>query len=152
MSARMSRHTMQLREVTLTEIQMKRLSDVPETPPAVSTKVESRGEIVSDQAGYAFVRITLVFDEAENAPFSLTAEYRGTVVTEDQPVNREKFETFLKDEGVYLLWPYLRQLIAQLTRDMDFPPLTLPTLSHTKEIIDRNEAAVDAVKGDISGE
>jgi len=47
----------------------------------------------------------------------------------DQELEERLWKEFAECQAVYLLWPYVRELVSNVTVRMDLPPLCLPVLN-----------------------
>lgn len=72
----------------------------------------------------------LVYEEESPKPFDLTVELMG-IYKSEQPIVPEEVSSLVQTHSAPLLWPYLRELIADITTRAGGPKYVLPTLSIT---------------------
>jgi len=69
-----------------------------------------------------------VSDEPFTAPFDLELTVSGLFEWDHTTHARDLVDAWLEWNGVYLLWPYLRSYVAQITGASSLPPLTIYTM------------------------
>ena len=109
-------------------------SPAPEGPLEPQITFDCKGALISPDQ----LNVACDYTMTTNAAGAPAASVRVTYllvyeVAGDPPAERD-VEQFAKVNGVYHSWPFLRQLLFDLTAKMGLPPLTLPvfqTLSRT---------------------
>lgn len=81
-----------------------------------------------------------IFDEAskENYPFALFVSMTGSFSVIDDSMTREQFSTFCELNGTAALFPFLRTIIADITKAANLPPLILP-LINVQNMVDNQD-------------
>lgn len=127
-------HEVQLQSISLLEINAK-AAKAPATPgaaPGLLVDFSSSAEASSERIADCSLTVTLKFDADDlgetEAPFDISATVRGTVES-SMDLTPQQWSLFAGLQGVLLLWPYMRELITEMTRRMDIrPPVVLPVL------------------------
>jgi hypothetical protein len=127
-------HPAQLTRFFLTRVEARRSPILDTTAPLVMPpyRVEHSVEMESDTG--IVVTYSLFTDDFESMvvanrnafyfSIDLTAEFS---LGAEMP--RDQVGAFVAAGGLIVIWPYLRQTIADLSQRMGFPPLLLPVLS-----------------------
>jgi len=74
---------------------------------------------------------THVFNKAhqEDYPFSLFVSLTGSFSVTDESMTKEQFIKFCQLNGAAALFPFLRSIIADITKVANFPSLILPLIN-----------------------
>lgn len=89
-------------------------------------------------------RVTLdanVFSEAlkEGYPFSLFVSLTGSFAVADNSMTKEQYSKFCELNGTAALFPFLRTIIADITKTANLPPLMLPLINVQNLVENQNE-------------
>lgn len=118
------------RKIDLHDIRVIQLvsscSPAPEGPLEPQITFDCKGALVSPGQLNVACDYTMTANAAGAPAASVRVMYLLVYeVTGDPPTERD-IEQFAKVNGVYHSWPFLRQLLFDLTAKMGLPPLTLP--------------------------
>ena len=111
-----------------------------EGSPDVEVRVNLDARKRSDQDQYEIIiKLNVSSKSKENADplFLLELEYGG--IFEISGVSDEQMHPFLLIECPRMLFPFLRRIVSDITRDGGFPPLNLENIDFIK--LYKNEAA-----------
>ncbi|ECR3484335.1 hypothetical protein HB897_06985 [Listeria seeligeri] len=68
--------------------------------------------------------------EDDNQPFFIEASIKGIFTFEDDEAQGISFDSYLKNNSVAILYPYIRSLVSDLTsRSNQFPAFYLPVIN-----------------------
>jgi len=70
-------------------------------------------------------------EEAENLPFYFSVTGRG-IFSFSEDLTEKEFDLFQNINCPAIVFPYIRELVADLTRRSSFPPLHLPPVNFAK--------------------
>lgn len=120
------KHDLQLEEVEVVEIQMKKNCNYQgdDTEIQMPVIIEVKGNVINSQAGYSWIKVTA---GNESGPFEIEVQQRGKFTTE-KTLDEKTFERFLEVQGIKILWSYVRQTIFDITAKTGLTPYMLPTL------------------------
>lgn len=136
----------ELREIRLSEISAKSLVAYhgPLHPEVhhVCTPATHDVNVIEVQCSYDFV-VKSEGEDVARAEFKYLLSYD---VVGDAPVEEADLEHFAYANGTYHSWPFVRQLVFDLTSRMGYPPYTLPVFQFNpkpKEAQVQQEAIAD---------
>jgi len=92
-------------------------------PPAMEVSVNLGAQRLDDKMFELSIQIACRAMVEKSTVFLCDLVYSGVI--EMQNVPEEAFEPVLFVQGAYLLFPYARRVISDITRDGGFPPLQL---------------------------
>lgn len=124
-SAKLHRHVVQLREVIVEKMTCRRTGDF-NSKARPEPQISLRGRTLSKTDAYTYLEFSIGFPE-EPKPFHLEVVLRGRLSADD-PLSRSALKRFAETNALVLLLPWLREIVASLTRQMGFPPLILPLI------------------------
>lgn len=79
-----------------------------------------------------------------NSPFEVIGNIAGHFSYNHEESNGIAFERFLSENAVAILFPYLRNLISEVSlKSNEFPPLILPVINVVKLLEDTNAIRVN---------
>lgn len=80
-----------------------------------------------------FVRVWLGIDlGGEDAPFKLTVKGEGIFEFKEALKSKKDLDSIARINCAAIIFPFLREFIADLTRRTGFPPLLLPPINFVK--------------------
>ncbi|MDD3801448.1 protein-export chaperone SecB [Desulfuromonas thiophila] len=102
----------------------------------IQTEFKIRHEL---QPPHLRVYLTIAFNDADG-PFRLQAEGLGLF---DLPAQRRdaELEQLVNEHCALVLFPYLRELVADITRRAGFPPLHIPHVDFARVFAHRSREA-----------
>lgn len=116
----------ELQEIKLSEISASRLiAQRGALRPEVQHKCSPgprQGNRLDVVCSYTF-KVKDEEEEVANADFKYLVSY---ALSGDDPIDADDLEHFAFANGTYHSWPFVRQLIFDLTARMGYPPYTLP--------------------------
>jgi len=91
-----------------------------------------------------------IFDEAlkENYPFALFVSITGSFSVPDDSMTREQFSRFCELNGTAALFPFLRTIIADITKAANLPPLMLPLINVQNLVENQKEENKSLIRSD----
>lgn len=92
--------------------------------PEVSVNVETHVSKVQDNT-YETTLKTVINSKIDDKPMFVIDITYGALVTVDKQVNSENLETILLVHVPFLMFPYLRYIISDITRNGGYPPLLI---------------------------
>jgi preprotein translocase subunit SecB len=93
----------------------------PQGQPAINIAVDVQARRLNDENFEVELRISAEAKAQDQAVFMAEVLYGGLFLLRNVP--QESLEPFLLIEGPRLLFPFVRRVLADLTRDGGFPPL-----------------------------
>lgn len=75
------------------------------------------------------LQIALKFKTAPGKPVTITLELMATFVAVDEGVEADEtfVNDFINERAAFMLWPYILQMVHNLSSQMGIPPLNTPT-------------------------
>lgn len=130
-------NTVQLKDVAVTRILANNRQDEMPLPPDEEVRWNLKTTVSYRQPVPNGLDIkvhgTLEYQIDSPQPFDLTVEIVGRYQSE-QPIPAEQVPLIVQTHSVPLLWPYLRELISNLTMRMGGPTIMVPTLNITVQM------------------
>lgn len=124
-------HSIKLHEVIVDKVNCRRLGKLTEeAQPVVDFLL--KGKTINTTEAYSYLTVKVSFPE-EPKPFYLELTVRGRFVT-DKPGTRAKLKDFAENKTIVALFPWVREAVADFTRQMGFPPLYLPLINVEKTV------------------
>ena len=120
-------HQVQLGSLWLHSLQTKRIDEIPED---FEPSLEMQGRLLDwdDKAAESEMRVGVrAVDEDRKFGFDVQVLMRARFQS-DTALGQRHWEEFAQLQAVFLFWPYVRELISNLTNRMGLPPFTLPLL------------------------
>ena len=118
------------RNIDLRDIRVVQLeaacSPAPEGPLEPQITFDCKGALVSPGQLNVVCDYTMTANAAGAPAASVRAAYLLVYDFSGDPPTERDIEQFARGNGVYHSWPFLRQLLFDLTAKMGLPPLTLP--------------------------
>ncbi len=102
---------------------VERLLSGPGEDPNLKIEVNVAAKVVKDGLFESAVNFTAQAMSKAGVIYELELVYAGLFKVENMP--KQALEPFLLIQGPTLLFPFLRRLVADLTREGGFPPLML---------------------------
>lgn len=105
-------------------VNCRRSSTVPEP---LTTNFKTL--VKSEESNFPNLQIFLKLETEGEQPVTFEIELVGIFAhIEDQPVpDRSIIREFISEQAIYMLWPYMVQMVAQITAQMGTNPVRLPT-------------------------
>jgi len=125
----------QLHEVIIEKANCQRIGEF-KSGAGARIDFSVRAKTLSNNQAYVYLRVKIIFAE-EPKVFSLDVIVRGKLVNE-KTTNRSMLKRFAETNGLPLLLPWAREIVASLTRRMGIPSFNLP-LINVFETISANE-------------
>ncbi|WP_353462663.1 protein-export chaperone SecB [Mammaliicoccus sciuri] len=116
-----------------------------ELPEGESIKIneEFRAEIVISSKSDAVVAIQCTLEEDKKIPFSFDVKIVGYFEYNSEEADDIEFQDFLKANAVAILYPYLREVISNLTgKSNSYPNYNLPIKNISKEMQENDSIKV----------
>lgn len=94
--------------------------------------------------GNVSLKINIFENAAENNyPFSLETSITGKFNVADNAVEKEEFFNLCKHNGTTILFPFLRSVVADITRTSNVEPLILPLINVNSFLKEKYESEVN---------
>lgn len=104
----------------------------PDFKPAKKIKVDVSYDInyeIDETKKILKVRVgVFIFEKTENAPFKLSI-YLLAVYSLEGSFDEEKLKNFADVQAPALIFPFIREIVANITMRTPFPPLLLPPIN-----------------------
>ncbi len=110
------------KHVHIEQLSFQRLPDHKPGKIAVDIQFSAHPEIDVEQKTLKLRMAANLFENAENAPFKMHVGLCGEFQAEDV----ERLKTFAMIQAPALMFPFLREIIANITLKAGFPALLLP--------------------------
>ncbi len=111
--------------------------DVPVESPQLQVEVNVNARQVGPMVFESVIEFEANATSKTGALYKLAIEYGGMFKLENMP--QEAVEPFLLVNAPALLFPFVRRLIADLTREGGFPPLMLDPIDFASLFINRKQ-------------
>lgn len=83
-------------------------------------------------------------DSKINSPFEITSNIVGCFTYNQEESKGTTFERFLSENAIAILFPYLRNLISDVSlKSNEFPSLVLPVINVVKLLEDKNAITIN---------
>jgi preprotein translocase subunit SecB len=123
--AQEARFPIRLTDAFFSSLQFRRVPEMPD-PLQVNFNVHVRvhGEQFPDN-----LQINLQVETLDDQPLMLSLELVGLFrVVGDRPgLDRSVLPDFVNERAIHMLWPYVVQMIRQVTAQMGIKPVNFPT-------------------------
>lgn len=109
----------------------------------LSTELSGTINIISDTS--AEVTLTANIGDVSNisSPFEVSCSIVGLFNFNELESNNQLFETFLKQNAVAILFPYLRSLVSEISlKSNEYPSLIMPVINVVKLLEDTDSIVV----------
>ena len=114
-----------------------------EVQPQIGVQVNLDANKRSDTQFEVMIKLNIKAQGKEDTVFLLECEYAGIFEIENVPA--EQLHPYLMIECPRMLFPYIRRIVGDITRDGGYPPLNLETIDflnlYRQEIMRRQAAA-----------
>lgn len=97
-----------------------------EVKPEITVQVNLDANKKGENAYEVILKVTINAKAGEDAVFILEVDYGGRFHVENVP--EEQLHPFLMIECPRMLFPYLRRVVGDITRDGGYPPLNLDNI------------------------
>ena len=97
-----------------------------EVKPEITVQVNLDANKKGENAYEVILKVTINAKAGEEAVFILEVDYGGRFHVENVP--EEQLHPFLMIECPRMLFPYLRRVVGDITRDGGYPPLNLENI------------------------
>ncbi|MBK0348916.1 protein-export chaperone SecB [Aerococcaceae bacterium zg-ZJ1578] len=136
--------TLQFTDYFLNEISYKRNPNFDSSIGKINLQPEISAQlIIKKEENIAYVNLQTRQGDlnAVNSAFELIIDIVGEFKFEYDSLEFDiEFETFLKENGLAILWSYIRPMVSDLiTRGNQFPNFILPVIN-VKKMLEDNEA------------
>lgn len=140
------------RNINLRDIRMIRIDATCSPSPSEALEPQISFETSSALVSEHLLNVICVYDFSVSSggqqAASATIAYLMMYEVVGESVNEDDIEHFARANGVYHSWPFLRQLLFDLTSKMGFSPLTLPVF----QVLPRStkqQDKIEAPAGDL---
>lgn len=114
-----------------------------ETQPQISVQVNLDANKHKDKDFEVIIKLNIKATVEENPIFLLECDYGGRFEVDNVP--EEQLHPYLMIECPRMLFPYVRRIVGDVTRDGGYPPLNLENIDflslYRQEIMRRQAAA-----------
>ncbi|GHT89405.1 protein-export protein SecB [Alphaproteobacteria bacterium] len=107
--------------------------------PQVNVNVETGVSKISDNSYEVPLKCSVTATVNENSLFVLDLVYAGLTFVA-QELNQDVLETILLVHAPYLLFPFARELVANLTRYGGYPPLLIEPVNFAALFVEKKSA------------
>ncbi len=114
-------------------------------PPRVQVNVDVKARSVAQDAYEVVLILNAEAKANDTVAFVVEAEYAGLFTV--QGLNQEQLGPFLLIECPRLLFPFLRQIVSDATRNGGFPPLMIAPIDFAALYRRQLRTAADAASG-----
>lgn len=119
-----------------------------EVKPEITVQVNLDANKKGETSYEVILKVTINANASEEPVFILEVDYAGRFHIENVP--EEQLHPFLMIECPRMLFPYLRRVVGDITRDGGYPPLNLDNIDflqlYRQEILRRQAEAGDNPK------
>ncbi|HEY3315952.1 MAG TPA: protein-export chaperone SecB [Bacillota bacterium] len=142
-------HRVQLTKVLLKELECKLYSDEALDHLDVSIKAEADGKVVSDTEGHCSLTLDIAAKQGDRQAVGLRLTIAGHCSTEPGS-DAQGFREFVANQALALLFPFTRELVANITMRMGLSPLLIPLIDvfQTSKNIERSRESNPTGKSD----
>jgi len=132
-------HPIQLKDVIVSEVQLRNISGRRNVPYDVKTNVKGHGELVKPGEGYTFLELDIKgYDENNDVAYELLLKLRGfCILDENSNASDDEYVRFLSVQCLPLLWPYVRENVPGLLWKMGVDLYEIPTI-HSLNTMKKN--------------
>lgn len=117
--------------------------------PEVSVNVETNVSKVQDNT-YETTLKTVINSKIEDKPMFIIDITYGALVTIDKQVSEENLETILLVHVPFLMFPYLRYIISDLTKNGGYPPLLIEPIDFANLYLQKKQQQQKASNNNIN--
>lgn len=107
--------------------------------PAINVGIDLKGQKLQDDVYEVLVMISARAVVENNSAFLVELTYGGIFQITDVP--EEHIERILMVDAPFILFPYLRRIISDVTRDGGFPPLMLDPIDFNQLYMQNQQRA-----------
>lgn len=137
-------HPIQLKTVVLESLHVDRLAPPPSDKPAIPMPIGAsiQAEVSGPKQALAKLQVEAPAPGRagpDKPPFQLQCRVVG-VLESAEDTKQEDFETFIREQGLWLLWPYMRELVQSITLRMGVPPMVMPTIQIRRRPVGRDDS------------
>lgn len=117
-------------------------------PPKIDVNVDLAAQKVGDDLYESALQVTISAKSDDNALFEVELSYAGLFEMANIP--EERIEPMLFIECPFVIFPFARRVIADVTRDGGFPPLMLEPIDFHQLYARRKAAQQEAAEKEAS--
>ena len=97
--------------------------------PKIDVAIDIGGEKKSDEAHEVELKFTITTQSDERGAFVIELVYAGLFAVRN--MTEEHLEAFMHVQAPFILFPFARRVISDVTRDGGYPPLMLDPIDFT---------------------
>lgn len=116
---------------------IERLLQGPGDDPNLKVEVNVNAKPIADKLYESAIHFTARAESKAGVIYELECIYAGLFHIENMPP--PSLEPFLLIQGPTLIFPFLRRLLADITREGGFPPLLLDPIDFTQLYLQRQQ-------------
>lgn len=113
--------------------------------PAIDVSVDLKGQKLQDEVFEIAIMISARAAVESNTMFLIELTYAGVIHITNIP--EEHMERVLMVDAPFIMFPYLRRVISDVTRDGGFPPLMLDPIDFNQLYMQTKERAATGTTG-----
>lgn len=114
---------------------------------SLDTALDCVINMISDIAAEVILNAKIGDLSNNNSPFEITVEIVGYFTYNKEQSNETAFEHFLSANAIAILFPYLRNLISDMSlKSNEFPPLILPVINVVQLLEDTKSITINHFK------
>jgi preprotein translocase subunit SecB len=124
-----------IKDLSFENPNVRRLFDNPGSPPNLRVEVNVNAAKIRDKVFESAIEFKAEATNDTGVVYDLELAYAGLFEIDSMP--EQMMEPFLLVNCPTLVFPYLRRLVADLTREGGFPPLTLDPIDFGSLYVNR---------------
>ena len=134
-----------IKDLSFENPNIRKLLDNPGDKPTLRVEVNVNAGKIADKVFESAIMFKAEATNKSGVIYDLEATYAGMFQVQNMP--EQALEPFLLINCPSLLFPFLRRLVADLTREGGFPPLLLDPIDFAALYMKRQQEAVAAAPG-----
>jgi preprotein translocase subunit SecB len=137
-----------IKDLSFENPNVRKLIDGPGEAPQLRIEVNVNAEKIGDKAFESVIQFKAEAVNKAGVIYDLELDYAGLFQIENMP--SQAMEPFLLINCPSLLFPFLRRLVSDLTREGGFPPLLLDPIDFATLYMKRQQDAAAAAKKTVN--
>ena len=129
-----------IKDLSFENPSIERLLSGPGDNPNLNVEVNVSSQVMGENLYESTIQFTAQAVSAQGVIYELELDYAGLFHLENMPP--DSLEPFLLINAPSLLFPFLRRLVADITREGGFPPLLLDPIDFASLYLQRQQEAV----------
>ncbi|MEO0620049.1 MAG: protein-export chaperone SecB [Pseudomonadota bacterium] len=131
-----------IKSITFDSPDMGRAIDDSTEQPELNVQVNVEGRADGRGRFESIIQVDATAEDAKGVVYTLSVQYAGLVAWENAP--EDKLEKLLISTLPRFMFPYLRRLVSDVTREGGFPPLLLDPIDFDDVYAQRKAAQQQA--------